>query len=97
MKYFKNLTANEQEMIIDITEDDMFESGFDSEIWSDYFLEGNDSNLTLNQQKGVLSNLSQKGIVFVSGGGRDSTIQFTDEGIKMLKASGKFDQYGQLV
>lgn len=81
-----DLTNNEIEMVKAFTRDNFYDDGFYSTLWTDEFLEDSKINdLSINQKKGVLSSLSKKGYILVTGGS-DSTISFLEPVKKILES-----------
>lgn len=80
------LTELESQAMADIPKNDFYEDGLDSVLWTDIYLES--SSIPSKQLRGVLSSLSQKGLLSLystkksSNGGdcTDSTLSLTNSG-----------------
>lgn len=77
------LTVLERQTLEDITNDNFYEDGLNSIIWSDCFMQDG-TTIGARKCRGVLSSLIQKGIINPIAKGRDGTISFTDAGKKLM-------------
>ena len=91
MKNFK-LTEMEITALTEIPQDDFYENGFESCIWSDVFCDN--SNIEGKKIRGVLSSLVKKGMIEVNGTGREATISLTQMGQTYLLSNGICDADG---
>ncbi len=82
-----NLTDLERKILDDITQDNFYEDGLDSCIWSDVFLDET-SSIESKKARGVLSSLIKKGILDGMLKGRNATISFTEYGKELMKELG---------
>lgn len=84
------LTVLERQTLEDITNDDFYEDGLNSIIWSDCFMEYG-TTIGARRCRGVLSSLIKKGIINPIVKGRDGTISFTDAGKELMVELGYED------
>lgn len=89
---YPTLTEMEEAVMREIPQDNFYESGFDSVIWSDVFCE--ESSIDGKKIRGVISSLAKKGMLFVDGKGREVTISLTKMGQKYLLDNGICDADG---
>jgi hypothetical protein len=82
------LTEAERAILDDITKDDVYESGLDSCIWADCFLDFT-TKIPAKKARGVLSSLIQKNIINPILPKRDeNVISFTKYGKEVMRALG---------
>lgn len=80
------LTDMEKQTLHDFTQDDFYESGLDSVLWADNFLDF--SSYNSKQTRGILSSLVKKGIIKPILKGRDGVICLTELGKEVMRALG---------
>jgi len=80
LKEEPTLTENEQKMMKAITEDDFYENGTESTLWTNVFFDCLNIGLTTKQAKGVLGSLNKKGLVNSDG----ECLELTETGAEYI-------------
>lgn len=76
------LTENEKTLLVAITNSSFYEEGFNSTLWTNVLMD--EVSIANKSARGVISSLSKKDLVTVSGEGSESTTQLTEEGRKAV-------------
>ena len=80
------LTDMEKQTLHDFTQDDFYESGLDSVLWADNFVDF--SSYDSKQTRGILSSLVKKGIIKPISKGRYGVICLTELGKEVMRELG---------
>lgn len=84
-----NLTELEKILMSAIPKDQFYESGLDSIIWTDCFIDY--CGVPSKQARGVLVSLDKKGLIYVSGG-KEGTINLTEKGKEYITNLTKIEE-----
>lgn len=87
-----NMTELEKVVMSRIIKDDFYERGFDSELWMDVFLD----NIPLETKitRAVVVSLEKKGLIAISGSGRDKSLSLEENGMNYLRENKMVDEKG---
>lgn len=78
------LTILETEVMNAIVENNFYENGFNSVLWSDVLVE--ESGMDAKKMRGSMASMSKKGLLVIAGTKEDKTVSLTEEGIEALKS-----------
>lgn len=90
------ITPMEEKFMRAIPQQDFYEDGLDSVLWTDCLLDDlSEQGLSTKQTRAILSTLQQKEMICVSGKGRDCSLSLLEAGKQWLIENGVVNDKGR--